>query len=145
MPVFVPLLLALAAAAPPGPGVGQYGRWGAFAAARAGRCYAIAMPMGRAAGAVAVTAPPLAPRVDIRPSRTVRPGSLRASVDGRPLPLDGDATASVSGRRVLAALRTGTRLRVAARDPAGRRFRDDYPLSGLASALDAATIGCLTR
>jgi hypothetical protein len=139
------LLLAAAVAAPPGrTAIGQYGAWGAFADARPRRCYAIAMPARGEGGSVAVVAPPGRPRVEVRPSRPARPGSLRVQVDGRALALDGPSL-TVESRAAIVALRGGTRLRVSGTTAEGRRFRDDYPLRGFASALDAATLACLAR
>ncbi|WP_420140269.1 hypothetical protein [Sphingomonas sp.] len=145
MPLLFPLLLAAAVAAPPGRvAIGQYGAWGAFADARGRSCYAIAMPARGAGGSVAAVAPPGRPRVELRPSRPARPGSLSVRVDGRALAFDGPSPA-IEGRAAIVALRGGTRLRVSGTTAEGRRFRDDYPLRGFASALDAATLACLAR
>jgi hypothetical protein len=139
------LLLAATAVTPPAAGIGQYGRWGAFAGAGPRACYVVAMPQRGREASAAVVAPPGVPRVELRIGMPVRPGSVVATVDEQAFPVAGDSVAVGHGRRIVAALRNGQRLRVTARSPSGRRIRHDYPLQGFASALDAATLGCLVR
>ena len=43
---------------------------------------------------------------------------------------------------IIAAARTGQSLRIETRDEAGRRYRDDYSLTGAPTAIDAAAARC---
>lgn len=43
---------------------------------------------------------------------------------------------------VIAAMRSANSMRVTATDKSGTRFSDRYDLSGAATAIDAATVGC---
>ena len=46
---------------------------------------------------------------------------------------------------IVAALRSAIRMSVSARDEQGRRFTDRYDLAGVATAIDAAVVGCASR
>ncbi|MGB3711874.1 MAG: hypothetical protein WA985_09320, partial [Erythrobacter sp.] len=46
---------------------------------------------------------------------------------------------------IVAAMRSASTMRVAARDVGGVRFVDRYDLAGAATAIDAATVGCANR
>ena len=46
---------------------------------------------------------------------------------------------------IVAAMRSASRMTVASRGSNGARFSDRYSLSGAATAMDAAVVGCATR
>lgn len=130
--------------------LGQFDRWGAFREPP-GRCFAIAEPTG---GRRARDRPFIAitrlrgggsPRLSVEAGRALQPDTpLRLEIGERSFvlagPSGGDARADA---RIIAAIRHADRLRVLGVDVRGRRFRDDYPLAGAPSAIDAAIIGCL--
>lgn len=139
--------------------LGVFGQWGAFRDADIPRCYAIAVaeesrnrrdfepyasvgtwPQSQVRG-----------QVHFRLSRELssRP-RIRLAIGGRRFDLTGggsDAWATSSGddAAILAALRSGNRMSISATDAQGSRFTDRYSLSGAATALDAASIGCANR
>lgn len=80
--------------------------------------------------------------------RIMREGAtVMIAIDGQPFLLAGEGrTAWSQGneRAIIAALRSGTRLRVTATDRAGRRFTDYYPTDGVQTAIDAAA-SCAAR
>jgi hypothetical protein len=128
-----PLLIGLALAAAPAhrESIGQFGRWGVFRDAVPRRCWVVATPRDGSAAWLIVTA-------DGRIA--IEPGSARltARVDGHDVAISSRMTGWSAGR-LIAAMRTGERLRL--RAVSGRRF--DYPLAGFATAFDAARIACL--
>ena len=83
-----------------------------------------------------------------RMSRPVRPGSsVLLQVGNQPFLLVGKGHWAWSrGARqqeaILAAVRASPRMKVEARDPAGRRIRDYYLLAGAPTAIDAAAARC---
>jgi len=129
----------------------QFGSWGAFR--DSGHCYAIAETTNRRDGAsVALSSSPArGVRIQFharlsRPVDPSRPAVVR--VGGVTTPLvarDRDAWAADARTdlRILAAIRSGDTLAVTATDARGRRFTDRYALTGAASAIDTAMIGCL--
>ena len=74
--------------------------------------------------------------------RVMREGAtVMIAVDGQPFLLAGQgrqAWSQGNEQAIIAALRTGSRLRVTATDRAGRRFTDYYPIDGVQTAIDAA-------
>ncbi|WP_404710977.1 hypothetical protein [Sphingomonas sp. MMS24-J13] len=147
------ILLAGLGAAPSVQGrtaLGQFDRWGAFREPP-GRCFAMAEPTGgrpsRDRPFVAITRARGggAPRFYVATSRPPRPGTpLRLEIGERRFALMGSGGADArEDARIIAAMRRADRLRVLGVDMRGRRFRDDYPLAGAPSAIDAAIIGCL--
>lgn len=139
--------------------LGMFGSWGAFRDPTVPRCYAIAMPRpSRAARDYAPFA-----SVGTWPGRGVR-GQLHFRLS-RELAAQTPISLSVGGRRfalaggggdawaqdkamdaaIIAAMRTGAGMTVSARDARGRRFADNYPLEGAATAMDAASVGCARR
>jgi hypothetical protein len=132
------LALLLVAAAPPRDSLGQFGRWGAFR--EGGRCFALAEPLGRGGGSLAVAIDGAGrPKLHLR---LAQPGAAVVQVDGRSFPLpargtEAGARSSAVDLAILRAMRRGTvaEVRVGA-------SRARYPLTGFASALDAALVGC---
>lgn len=155
------ILLALALAAPLSAkeSLGVFDSWGAFRDEAGPRCYAIAVPRAtrgpdsqQAYASIATW-----PRRDIRGqihfrlSREARPGSaVTLQIGGERYALIGrGANAWGADRRmdasILAALRSADRMSVRGTDTRGRRFNDSYPLNGVATAMDAATVACARR
>ena len=151
-PLLAAALVLAPAAALAKESLGVFGQWGAFRDVAAGRCYAIAKP-SRGAGSAAVGVwpdrgvrgqvhlPPVAPRRiagrDAVARDRKRSGSI-SSVRGR--------NAWTANRRAdaaaIAAMRSEGSMRVMARGANGRRFTDRYLLDGVATAIDAARVGC---
>ncbi|CAA9488918.1 MAG: hypothetical protein AVDCRST_MAG91-435 [uncultured Sphingomonadaceae bacterium] len=135
--------------------LGVHGNWAAFRAEDPARCYAVAAPVVAADGAFASVATWPARRIPgqlhLRLGRPARGGSaILLTIEGRPFQLVGrgvDAWASdaATDRAIVAAMRTGVSMSVAARDTAGRSFGHAFPLSGAATATDAAVLACRPR
>jgi len=135
--------------------LGVFGNWGAFRDPDAPRCYAIARPDRQRRG----NWEPFA-SVGNWPDRDRRGQvhfRLRREMqdDGRPVLTMGsqrfelvgsgpDAWAANSrdDAAIVAAMRSGTSMRIEARSSRTGRFVDNYSLRGAASAIDAAAIGC---
>jgi len=134
--------------------LGIYDDWGAFRDRDPPRCYAIAKPGRDRAG----DWQPFA-SVGNWPRRNVR-GQVhfrlrRAMREGsEPVLTIGDRRWELVGRgpdawaadrrddaAIVAAMRSGSTMRIEARG-AGGRFTDSYALRGAASAIDAAALGC---
>lgn len=146
-------LLALFAAAPLSAreSLGVYDSWAAFKDASPARCYAIAKAGGK-------TAAPAYATVSLWPDKGVRGAvhvvlsrevAARATV--RLAVGDKRFTLVTKGRNawaadaredaaIVAAMRSATRMSVS-----GGGFTDRYALSGAATAIDAATVGCAKR
>ena len=139
--------------------LGVFGEWGAFRDPQVPRCYAIA------AAQVSRLARDFDPYASVGtwPGREVR-GQLHMRLS-RAKHADSRVTLTV-GRRsftmsasgsnawaadramdaeILAAMRSSAAMTVTTRDTLGRRFTDRYGLEGVATALDAATVGCARR
>jgi hypothetical protein len=124
--------------------LGVYDGWGAFRDAGKTRCYAIAQPRGAgSSGAFASVA--------TWPRRGVR-GQVHIRLS-RPVPQDSAPSVRIGGRgrdawaldekgdaAIIAAMRSNTAMRVRA---AG--FSERYDLEGVATAIDAAVVGCANR
>ncbi|MDA9918288.1 hypothetical protein N9D37_00165 [Erythrobacter sp.] len=141
-------LTALAAPLAAKDSLGVYSNWAAFRDAETPRCYAIAKPRGRnAAGAFASigTWPKRGIRnqVHFRLSRSAREGStVRVRVDTTNFDLvvrgrDAWAPDAQTDAAIVAALRSASAMRVN-----GGGVSDRYALSGVATAMDAAIVGC---
>jgi hypothetical protein len=136
--------------------LGIYSTWGAFRDPAVPRCYAIAMaePSRRHRDYQPYAAigswPKRAVRgqVHFRLSRQLAEnGKIALSVGGERFELTGGGgDAWAADRRmdaaIVAAMRSASHMTVSARDAKGHRFSDRYALAGVASAMDAAAIGC---
>ncbi|WP_343344497.1 invasion associated locus B family protein [Sphingomicrobium sp. XHP0239] len=88
-----------------------------------------------------------APLLHVNLRRAVREGqSVQLQIDDTPFVLSGEGYGAwadaAQTRAIIAALRTGARMRVTARSRSGARFTDYYPLGGVPAAIDAAAAGC---
>lgn len=151
-------LLALALLAFPNPlaartSLGVYERWAAFKDASPQRCYAIAKASGNSPAAA-----PAYATVSVWPQQQVRgavhlvlsravaaKGTARLTVGGKRFDLvaKGRNAWAADGRAdaaIVAAMRSADRMSVT-----GSGFTDRYTLSGAATAIDAATVGCAKR
>ncbi|MCK0099273.1 hypothetical protein MWU38_07755 [Qipengyuania sp. S6317L1] len=146
-------LLAISAPATARDSLGVYSNWAAFRDDTPSRCYAIAKPRGNNASASFAS-------VATWPDKGIR-GQLHLRLS-RAVGDDGDAVLSIGGEefalvakgrnawasdgrmdaQIVAAMRSASRMSVAARGANGARFSDRYSLTGAATAMDAATVGC---
>ncbi len=137
-------------------GLGMFSSWGAFRDPAVPRCYAIAMAepstMQRDYQPYAA--------IGIWPTRAVR-GQLHLRLSRRLAP-DAPIILSIASQRfqltggggdawaadkrmdaaIIAAMRSASSMVVNARDANGHGFSNTWPLSGAATAMDAAAIGC---
>ncbi len=135
--------------------LGVFGDWGAFRDADVPRCYAIAAASGEdTQGFASVGNWPdqqVRGQVHFRLSRTLRSGTqARLTIAGRSFALtsrgsDAWATGRQSDAAIVAAMRAASSMQVTGRDQQGRAFTDRYSLDGVATALDAASVGCARR
>jgi hypothetical protein len=158
----VPLLL-LAAPAVAKDDLGVFGQWAAFRDPKVPRCYAIvaAEPASRSSSATRGSADGTAyadvatwpkrgvrGQVHFRLSRTLHASPrLTLAIGSQRFELTGggaDAWASdkAEDAAIVAAMRSAPRMSLSAVDAAGRRFTERYSLDGVATAMDAATVGC---
>ena len=153
------ILAALATLASPAlarSSLGIFDDWGAFRDPRLPRCYAIAKGE-RSKGARNFTPystigtwpnRKIRNQVHVRLSRRLAAdGKVVLRVGGNTYQLTaGEADAWATGKRmdaaIVAAMRSGNRMSVSGTDRGGNRFTDQYSLSGVATAIDAATIAC---
>ena len=155
---FILLFLALAVPAEAQKqALGIFGQWGAFR--DPGRCYAISEPGGsrRREGGQAFAAIGYWPgraifgQVHFRFARPKRAGSaVLLRIDDRTFQLigggaDGWAPDAAADAAIVTAMRTGVAMSVETRSQSGGLMRDDYPLRGAATAIDAAAIACAPR
>lgn len=151
-------LIALSLAAPLAAkeSLGVYNNWGAFRDENPLRCYAIAKPAGSGEGAPFASVSNWPSRsvrgqLHVRLSRSLRDGAeVRLTIGTHSFVLPGkDRNAWASDAQmdaaIVAAMRSAPRMSISARDTAGRRFTDRYNLGGVATAIDAAVVGCATR
>ena len=135
--------------------LGVYEGWAAFRDAEIPRCYAIARPERRRSGeweafASIGTWPARNRRgqVHFRLRRAMREDSTPVlRIGPRRFELVGsgpDAWAATSqdDAAIVAAMRNGLSMRIEARSRGAGRIVDNYDLSGAASAIDAAALGC---
>jgi len=133
--------------------LGVYSNWAAFRDDDPARCYAIAKPSGGSdngpfASIANWPSANVRGQLHIRLSRaigddaevTLRIGdrSFELSARGR----NAWARDTAMDAAVVAAVRSASRMSVAATDAQGRRFTNRYDLSGAATAIDAAIVGC---
>ncbi len=136
--------------------LGVFSSWGAFRDPGVPRCYAIAQPYenDRESDYRAFASVGTWPRrnargqVHLRLSRKLaEDAAITLTVGDRRFELTGgggDAWArdKAMDAAIVAAMRAAGRMTVNARDSRGRRFSDRYDLTGAATAIDAATVGC---
>lgn len=148
------ILFAIAAMASPlaaRESLGVYSSWAAFRDPDADRCYAIAKPQGsnpNAAYADIATWPGKGVRnqVHLRLSRQpYRSSRIRLRIGRQSFDLvtkgrDAWAKDPQTNAAILAALRSAATMRVT-----GGGLSERYDLAGVASAMDAATLGCAKR
>ncbi|MEQ5786370.1 hypothetical protein J3454_00525 [Erythrobacter sp. NFXS35] len=131
--------------------LGVYANWAAFRDADAPRCYAIAKARGQDKdGAFASIgswpAQKIRNQVHFRLSREVPAQSaVRLRIGSTTFPLaakgrDAWAKDARADAAIAAALRSASAMRVSASG-----FSDRYDLAGVATAMDAATVGCAQR
>ncbi len=152
--------LALASPALARDRLGVWNDWGAFRDAGVPRCYAIAMASAQP-GQSRTTQPYITvanwPRRGVHGevhARLSRPAARAAPVAitiGRArfaliaAGIDAWSADRQSDAAIIAALRNGSDMVITVRGDDGRTVRDSYRLSGAASALDAANLGCASR
>lgn len=152
------LLVALAAAGPAAAreAIGVFDGWGAFTDGGPRHCYAIARPVGPVGGlpfAAIATWPGQGARnqLHIRLSRTRDPRArVTLSVGERRFELvAGDADAWAPDPRtdaaIVAAIRASRAMSVETLARGGQPFADTYALRGAATAIDAASLGCVGK
>lgn len=136
--------------------LGLFGNWAAFRDPAEPKCYAIAMAEPSTLQrdyqpyADVATWPRrnLRGQVHFRLSRQLQPGSsIVLSIAGERFTLTGGGgDAWAADRRmdaaIVAAMRSARSMTVSARDASGRGFSNTWQLDGVATAMDAATIGC---
>lgn len=133
--------------------LGVYGEWAAFRDETPARCYAIAKPQRSADSApfASIASWPgenIRTQLHIRLSRSVSDSSdvtLRIGSERFTLAANGRNAWAQDARMdaaVVAAVRSATRMSVSGRDERGRAFTDRYDLAGVATAIDAAVVGC---
>ena len=151
--MIVALLLAASAREP----LGVWSGWGAFRDTSPHRCFAVAVPArtgargsGRAYASVASW--PARARREVVFVRLSAPRDERApvtlSVGERHFRLTGSGDGvwspdPATDRAIVATLRGERSMSVEAVTATGRPFADTYLLAGAATAVDAATLGCL--
>lgn len=136
--------------------LGVFSDWGAFRDRDMARCYAIAKPAAShrardyAPFATIGTWPKRGVRgqVHLRLSRKLASDAeIVLTIGKRKFTLTGGggdawATGKAMDAAIVAAMRSADRMVARARDSRGRRFSNTYDLSGAATAMDAATVGC---
>lgn len=146
-------LLALAAPLAAKDSLGVYSNWAAFRDDSPQRCYAIAQPRspsGNSPFASVATWPSanIRSQLHMRLSRSVDEGAdVTLSVGERRFDLAANgrnawAKDAAMDAAIIAAMRSASGMSVAGRGSDGRRFNDRYDLSGAATAMDAALVGC---
>ena len=150
------LLLLAASPALARDALGMFGAWGAFRDPAAPRCYAIAMAAPSAKQREFQPYADVAwwPRAGVRGqvhfrlSRKLQPGTaITLSLGGQRIPLTGGgADAWAPDKRgdaaIIAAMRSAGEMSVSARGTTGGGFSNTWDLTGAATAIDAATLGC---
>ena len=154
--LFLMIALLIATPASARDNLGVYGKWAAFRDPAVPRCYAIAMaePSRLQRDFQPYAAIGTWPRrgergqIHFRLSRNLAQGArVILNISGQRFELSaggGDAWAADKrmDAAVAAAMRSAGSMTVSARDVSGRNFANTYDLSGAATAMDAAQIGC---
>lgn len=138
--------------------LGVFEGWGAFRDAQAPRCYAIAEPVQARGGSGAVWRPFAAighwPRKNIRGQFNARLSRQRAANSAVTLSIGDRRFRLVAGNAdvwapdrqtdaaIIATMRSVKSMSIEATDQTGRGFADTYDLRGVATAMDAAALGC---
>lgn len=157
IPVILLVCCLLASPAHARDSLGIFEGWGAFRDAQVPRCYAISQPTRASSGAARWSA---FATVSHWPKRGVR-GQFHArlsreadpkatvylSINERRFALtSGRADVWSQDRRmdaaIVAAMRSSPTMTIEGKGRSGRRFFDLYVLSGAATAMDAAALGC---
>ena len=133
--------------------IGVWSRWGAFREAE--RCYAISAPVRAGASGRAPFASVAArfghsarAAVFVRLSAARSPlAPVTLAIGERRFTLSADASAAwapdaATDRAIVAAMRGARSMSVSAVSARGRPFADTYALTGAATAIDAAVVGC---
>ena len=155
-PLFLIGLVLCAAPALARDSLGMFGRWASFRDSQVPRCYAIAM------AAPSTKQREYQPYADVAwwPRQQVR-GQIHFRLSRKlqanaPIILSiGDQKIALTGgggdawapdkrgdAAVIAAMRSATNMTVTARDAGGNGFSNTWDLSGAATAMDAAAVGC---
>jgi hypothetical protein len=150
------LLVAIPAAAKDSLGI--FEDWGAFRDPAQARCYAISMAgTNRRAkdyepfasvGTWSRRDPAIRNQIHIRLSKEISPSStIRLAIGDKRFELTGGGGDAWAQNRqmdaaIVAAMRSAARMTISARSKGGTLFTDEYSLSGAATAMDAATVGC---
>ncbi len=152
----LPLAVLLLAATPLAAreSLGVYEGWAAFKDASPARCYAIAKAQGAGSAYATIANWPerrvrgavyFALSRDVADKSTVRlvVGDKRFELvaKGR----NAWARDAQGDAAIVAALRSAARMSVSAKGGKGGTFTDRYTLAGVATAMDAATVGCAKR
>jgi hypothetical protein len=136
--------------------LGMFSDWGAFRDSNVPRCYAIAKARQSTlqrdyepyASIGTWPSRKLRSQVHLRLSRKLSPGAaINLRIGGKNFALTGgggDAWAKdqTMDAAIVAAMRSAGSMTVGSKDSRGRRFSNTYNLSGAATAMDAATVGC---
>lgn len=134
----------------------MFGDWGAFRDPATPRCYAIAsaapssLQRDQQPYASVGTWPRKAVRnqLHMRLSRRIATGAtISLTVGERSFELVGGGSDAWARDRqmdaaIVAAMRSASRMTVRSTDAQGRRFSNSYDLDGVATAMDAASVGC---
>jgi len=134
--------------------LGIFDDWGAFRDPQVPQCYAISAAEKGSGSYEAYANVATWPRQGVRGQVHFRLSRLMAQGARITLALGADRFVLTGGgvdawaqdkrmdAAIVAALRSAKSMSVSATDRAGQRFTDRYSLNGVATALDAATVGC---
>lgn len=132
--------------------LGVYANWAAFRDAKGPRCYAIARPRTGKGFASVATWPrqKLRNQIHFRLPRDVGDKGANLVVGERRFALATRANNAWAQDRqmdaaIVAAMRSASRMTITARGTDGRSFSEQYDLSGVATAIDAAVLGCARK
>lgn len=156
---FAAALIMLAAPVLARDSLGVFGNWGAFRDDDGQRCFAIAMPQSRPDKsdfqpfASVGTWPDRGVRgqLHLRPSQRLAANArVTLTVGDKRFTLTGGgnnvwASNAAQDAAILSAMRAASVMSLRADDARGKSFVDRYRLNGAATAMDAATAGCVQR
>ena len=143
-------LAALALPAAAKDSLGVYSDWAAFRDAKSPRCYAIAKPRSGASSFASIGTWPgrkVRNQVHFRLPRAVGGKGANLTIGDRSFVLATKGRNAWAQNRqmdaaIVAAMRSSSTMRISARDSDNRSFSQRYSLSGAATAIDAAVVGC---